>query len=273
MLFAAGITLYNPSEKQIENALGYSDYFDRIFLFDNSDDGICRKGKMDAIDKVVYLDGNGNNGLPYAFNRILEKCVGYDFLCTLDQDSLFSGPDIEHIKKYIENKIDIKKCGIISPYVDYGIRTYTLSESIESKKWVITSGSFVNLNIIRKEELSYDENYFIDKFEIDLCQQLIVKDYEVLMYYGSVLHQELGDSNGHTHTNHSPLRHYYLFRNRFYFNKKWYKGIKRIFLNVAQTIRHLCLILLYENDKTRKIYQFVEAIKDFKNLKFGKKLL
>lgn len=272
MLFAAGITLYNPSEKQIENALGYSDYFDRIFLFDNSDDGICRKGKMDAIDKVVYLDGNGNNGLPYAFNRILEKCVGYDFLCTLDQDSLFSGPDIEHIKKYIENKIDIKKCGIISPYVDYGIRTYTLSESIESKKWVITSGSFVNLNIIRKEELSYDENYFIDKFEIDLCEQLKNRNYRIVMYHGSTLHQELGESNGHTHTNHSPLRHYYLFRNRFYFNKKWYMGIKRYFLNIAQTTRHVLLIILYEENKINKISQLKEAYLDFKKSKFGKKV-
>lgn len=37
--------------------------------------------------------------------------------------------------------------------------------------------------------------YFIDKFEIDLCQQIIQSKKDIVVYYGSVLAQHLGDSD------------------------------------------------------------------------------
>lgn len=35
--FAAGITLYNPTDEDISNIKGLSSSFDKIFIFDNSD--------------------------------------------------------------------------------------------------------------------------------------------------------------------------------------------------------------------------------------------
>ena len=275
MKFAAGITLYNPDEARVQHALEYSGSFDLVFLFNNSEPGY----KVPLLDNpgvlpenYIILTENENCGLPYAFNRIIndDRCETMDFLCTLDQDSVFEHADISQLKKYIETCGFVDSIGVIAPYVDYGFGSHINSNTAEAKRWVIASGSFINLNVIRKEKMGYDNKYFIDKFEIDLCRQMTTKNYAVLMYHGSVLHQSLGESSGHHHPNHSPLRHYYLFRNRFYFNNKWNYGIKGAALSLAQTIKHEMLIALYENNKIAKMKMLLPAIRDYKNESMGK---
>ena len=95
---------------------------------------------------------------------------------------------------------------------------------------------------MRDKDFKYDEKYFIDKFEINLCIQTLKAGYEIIMYYGSVLNQRLGEESGHNHPNNSPFRKYYLYRNRFNFNHKF---PKRVILNILQIVKHLLLILLY----------------------------
>ncbi len=269
MKFAAGIILYQPTKSQLENANCLALSFDKLFLFNNSENGYLFP-EVSFHSHVEIIEGNGNKGLPYGFNSIIERCDNYDFLCTLDQDSIYNGEDILRIKEKIETISKIDEIGIIAPYIDYGYGNHHPSERLEDKRWVITSGSFVNLKVLREERLCYDEAYFIDKFEIDLCEQLKRKEYRVLMYHGATLHQRLGEESGHHYPNHSELRHYYLFRNRFYFNKKWHKSYVRISLNIAQTLRHMLMILLYEDNKINKIEKFIKAYFDFKDGLMGK---
>lgn len=269
MRIAAGITLYNYTNDQVQRIREYSKSFDKVFLFDNSEVDYP-KPKLELDDRFIVIPGEGNRGLPYAFNSIIDRCGEYDFLCTLDQDSVFLTEDINKIKLYLESYKDKDNLGVIAPYIDYGYTKHTVSESVENKRWVITSGSFVNLNVLRKEKVYYDNAYFIDKFEIDLCEHLLALGYNVLMYHGSELHQSLGEASGHRHPNHSALRHYYLFRNRYYFNNKWHKGLKKWFLNIAQTIRHLILIALYEKQPIEKISMLSNALKDYQRGKMGK---
>lgn len=269
MKFAAGITLYNFDISTIERVGNYESAFDVIFLFDNSEPDYCHP-PIKLSEKFVVITEHKNMGLPYAFNKILERCGDFDFLCTLDQDSSFGIEDISKVKDLIKTMHNLDCIGIIAPYIDYGHKEYIVSEQIDRRKWVITSGSFLNLHVIRKESIKYDEAYFIDKFEIDMCENLRKRGYEILMYHGSTLHQSLGDYSGHRHPNHNPLRHYYLFRNRFYFNKKWYSGIKRSFLNSAQTVRHMLLILMYEKKKKEKMFIFMSAYNDYLKRRMGK---
>lgn len=268
--FAAGITLYNPTDEDISNIKGLSSSFDKIFIFDNSDQ-VSNIKRFVFGEKFEIISEGENKGLPYAFNKIIERCFDYDFLCTLDQDSVFDDTDIYAITNCIEKSEDINKIGVISPYIDYGYEPFHKIESVEEVEWTITSGSFVNLSVLRKERLQYDNNYFIDRMEVDMCKQLISLGYKILVYHGAVLHQTLGEDSGHRHPNHSVLRNYYMFRNRFYFNNKWYGGIKKQFLNFSQTLRHIYLILMYEKEKINKIAIMKEAYCDYKNREMGKK--
>ena len=270
MKFVAGITLYHPTSSQIEKLKDYSASFDYVFFFDNTDspDSSC---PSENVGNIIVLGDGVNHGLSYAFNCILKQpeCVDADFLCTLDQDSVFTPDDIRAMKEFLEARQSCAKTGIVGPYIDYGYDSAHDEDKVELRPWVITSGSFVNLNALYSENFLYDENYFIDKFEIDLCMQFRMKGYSILMNHNAVLHQTLGEYSGHRHPNHSVVRHYYLFRNRFYFNKKWYKPIKRWALDFLQTCKHLSLILLYENEKLSKIKMLVKAFSDFAQNRMG----
>lgn len=270
MRFGAGVTLYNPTEDQLKRITDLQNSFDKIFLFDNSEPWYS-KPLYPHGEKFVLLTEGENKGLPYAFNAIIECCNEYDFLCTLDQDSIFEHEDIMRIRSFIESLENSDSIGIVAPFIDYGFTEHNNNVQTKKKKWVITSGAFINLKTIRKERFRYDENYFIDKFEIDLCMQMTKKGYEILMYYLSVLHQQLGENVGKAHSGHNALRHYYLFRNRFYFNCKWYTGPKKWFLNSAQTSRQIYQILRYENRKKSKLNALFEAYVDYRGGRMGKK--
>ena len=270
MRFAAGITLYNPSRNQIERIRNYEQSFEHIFLFDNSEPEFERFD-YELSDNFTIITENDNKGLPYAFNAIIGHCQNYDFLCTLDQDSVFTSENIQAMERFITSYPGITSIGIVAPYIEYSNKYYTTKDSFEVKKWLITSGSFVNIKAFKKHSLSYDLNYFIDKFEIDLCMQFSRLGYSLLMYNGAVLYQSLGEQTVSKHSSHNPLRHYYLFRNRFYFNNKWYKGATKLFFNIAQTIKHYTLIMIYEPDKVAKIKASITAIDDYRNGRMGKK--
>lgn len=275
MRFVAGITLYNPTESQLEKIKKYTDSFEYVFLFNNTEQG--KNVNLHFDDPRIKVLGDGSNhGLPYAFNKILEhdECRNADFLCTLDQDSFYSFENIARMKLFLENMCDLHHVGIVGPYVDYGDGGKKIyNQSYRKQPWVITSGSFLNLHLLYSESVRYDEKYFIDKFEIDLCKQLARKGYEILMYQGSVLVQALGEESGHRHPNHSALRHYYLFRNRFYFNRKWFTPVKRLVLNSLQTVKHIGLIVLYEERKANKVLMLKEAAKDYFANRMGKKCI
>lgn len=273
MKFAVGITLYNPADENIRHIKEYVDLFDKVFIYDNSEPDFIKTYKFEY-KNVFYISYNRNDGLPFAYNRILdsEEIIDCDYLCTLDQDSVFTKENIKKIQDYIKENKDIlkEKTGIVAPFISYN-GEFPKSETIVEKERVITSGSFLNLYLINKFKLRYDEKYFIDKFEIDLCKQIRNLSFSIKIYNGSILKQRLGDDLGKGHSNHSALRHYYLFRNRFYFNNKFYPFIVCWIMNILQIIRHLFKIVFIENDSINKVKQLFLAYNDYSNGKMGKR--
>lgn len=273
--YVCGLTLYHPDMDVIDKVKEYSKIFDKIYLFDNTEKEIktvidIRK-IADSCENVVYLTENNNCGLPYAFNRIIDLIEDdVDYLCTLDQDSIFRNVDIRKMFKMLD-LLDNESVGIIGPHIIYDINTKpNYDDILKKRRYLITSGSFLNIKAIRKCKIRYDENYFIDKFEIDLGQQLKINGYNLYMYYGSVLFQSLGEKDEKGRSNHSVLRHYYLFRNRFYYNNKFYGFPLKQVLNVLQTVRHISQIVFTEEEKTDKLKQLVRAYCDYKRKRMGK---
>lgn len=272
--FVCGITIYNPDCGVLERVVEYCGSFEKIILFDNTEsDNIEFYNYLKPYiltNKIEYLSEHINKGLPYAFNKILNLLEGhkYDYLCTLDQDSKFHQEDIKAIQSYItKNKPD--DFAVIAPHVIYHDEHFVKSDALTAKRYVITSGSFINLRILGRTGIKYDENYFIDRFDIDIDQQLIRAGFKVGEYKGAVLYQRLGTFSGHKHPNHSPQRHYYLFRNRFYYNFKFFSKTKGLVLSILQTVKHICLILLFEEKKLAKILQLPPAISDYIKGKMG----
>ena len=149
MKVCCGVVLYNPTKDDINRIVEYSQSFEKVLLYDNS---------------PVYMNNLVNDGICIAINQLIEYCINnnYDFLCILDQDSIFKYDDINKMIMFINKKYS-DKIALYSPTIKYkhiDSKKQTLNDCFETE-WVITSGSFINLSIVNKYNMRYDEKYFI----------------------------------------------------------------------------------------------------------------
>lgn len=265
MKFAAGITLYNPNYDMIQNLIRTAKLFDVLYVYDNTECKVDYLDAMSNVNNLVYLGRGENDGLPVAFNEILNKALDdkIDYLCTLDQDSVLSKSNVTTVEQYIKDN-NMENVAAVAPFPT-GTKRKNKRE-IEDVKWVICSGCFLNLKILDSYNICYDEAYFVDRFDADICAQMKKKKLKIIRLNNVILKHVCGDGNG----KHSELRHYYMFRNRYYYNDKYYCRFLSVIRTLLQNIRHFRWV--YSSDKDieyrKKIYEL--AKKDYKMGKMGK---
>lgn len=270
--FALGITFYHPREKSIEKLKLYKKIFDKVIVFDNTESREDYQKKLIADEDITYVINYSNYGLDKAYNYMIKKFAnGFDFFCMLDQDSDFYSAQIYSMINYI-NENDMRCVGIIAPRIEYDRYSSgkIYGKEVEERRWVIASGSFVNLANICRDNIKFDEAYFIDRFDVDFCRMIREKSYKILMYNNAVLYQELGTNGRLSMPQHEAFRHYYIFRNRLYYNKKYYRYTWAM-ISMLQAIKHLSFILLFEDDSYRKIKECFIGLFDFFRGKMGKR--
>lgn len=265
MKFAAAMTLYNPEEENIDNLIETAELFDVLYVYDNTESTKPYIDLVKNIDNVIYMMNETNDGLPVAFNQMLELSSkdNVDFLCTLDQDSIITHNNVKQLENYIESN-DMENVGIVAPFPT-GTKKNT-DRSIETVEWVICSGSFVNVSLIRENKIRYDEAYFVDRFDADICMQMRRKGLQIVRMNNVILRHRCGDGNG----GHSALRHYYMFRNRYYYNRKYYSKSVAMIRTFFQNIRHSRWIVETPEEFFDRIKVFRVAYEDYKCNKMGK---
>jgi len=279
MRFSCGITLFNPKKQHLDKLIGYSKIFSELYIVDNTVSNTSPY--LEEILKLpnVHLLSSGENlGLSAGLNLICDTSLGKDdFICLLDQDSDFKKTEIMKCFELIKSS-NFDDVSIVAPTIKYKHLHHESSppsniDITSSVEFVITSGSFINLklfNLIGK----FDPNYFIDRIELDYCYRSINLGYRIMVHNNAILDQELGTfkSLGFiSFYEHSPLRNYYQFRNRFYFYNFKYKGsdlLKFSKLYLA-SLRHVLKVLLLESKKIEKVKYILLAIKDYRRKKFG----
>lgn len=267
MKFAVAITLYNPTTEFIENLLSYTDSFPLVIVNDNTRDNSEYVHCLTNNPSIIYNWDGKNWGLPTVFNRSLQICreEGIEYLCTLDQDSKLSRAAIIEIESFIK-KNDMSHVAIVAPKpIQINQRAKKdVSNVVTEVQWVICSGAFINVQLLEKCNIEYDEAYFIDRFDADLSWQIKKAGLKQLMLSNVEMPHACGDASGH-----SPLRNYYIFRNRFYFNDKYYSKSLSILRSICQTIRHCWYLIAYQTESLKKIRMLFFAIRDYREGKMG----
>lgn len=239
---AAGIVAYNPNQERFDACLGeLLKQVDKIYIFDNGD---CSK-QLVQNDKIVYITEHKNLGIAYALNRIMEVAHtdGFDWVITMDQDSIIPDGMADEYKKAIRDNENI---GIVCPQVIDSRRTYMevkKEPSQESVNFCITSASCTSIDVWEKIG-KFDEWLFIDLVDNEFCKRLTLRGYKILRLNNLVLNQEFGKIIPKSeraqkfwiavskvlHNQNfakfsyrkfvSPMRVYYTCRNVLYVNKK-----------------------------------------------------
>lgn len=270
MKYACGIVLYNPNNNDIENVVYYSGIFNMVFLYCNSvlnDDAIQ---KLNMINNICLLGSGSNDGLSIGCEILcgVARKNQYNYIMLFDQDSRMNESDIREMLKYADdNDIDSSKVAIFCPQIVLR-KTEPIFKKNEFVDWCITSGSLIDLSVFNYG-IYFDNNYFIDRVDIDFCKQITLKGFKILSIGSVCLKQELGEHRkvlGMNHYEHSMIRHYYIARNRMYYNKKYGESKIITFLQIA---RQLSEIMFCEHNKIQKVLMVKIGIDDYLTGRLG----
>lgn len=288
----AGMVVYNPDKARLKECLeSIFSQFKQLIVFDNN--GNCKELFANDV-RVVYLTEGQNKGLAYALNRIMEKAMllRYDWLVTLDQDTLIPNNLLINYQKHIEQK----SVAILAPQVIDNRRKYLKIEETKEElteiDFCITSASCTNLNIW-KQLNGFDEWLFIDFIDNDFCKRARLNGYRILRLNKVVINQQFGDIKLKSprivqfylklsdilHNKNiaklsykkkvSPLRVYYVHRNLLYLNKKFakYNGIGYENFYCKTFLGFICYFSLPSLVRAQKPFVVLKAI--VKGLKDG----
>ena len=267
------VVLYNPTTDDLININSYIDYVDKLYVVDNSE----RRLEKELPEKVEYIFNNENLGIAKALNIGVEKATkdGYKWLLTLDQDTTLNKKIFEEISKVIKEQ-DTSNIGIITPWHKTKLDKEKESNDIDYPLDVMTSGNFVNLDIVNKIG-GFKEEFFIDGIDIEFCLRLKKYNYKIMRLNYIEIEHNLGNIEYHKLfgrnwmcTNHNYIRNYYMSRNYRYI-KREYRSIAPEFCDTLVKYKSIMFkIIMFEKDKYRKIRNIFRGIIDYKKGVTGK---
>lgn len=216
----------------------------------------CLKSVSDA-DTYIVDNSENNIGIASALKKIMEYAGenGYEWVLTLDQDSVAAPGLIDEYLKYTDDSTIGALTCIIKD------RNFDELQPAGEVDCCITSGCFMRVDAYKKTP-GYDEWLFIDSVDFDICLSLREAGYRIRRIPFEGLIHEVGKGKktvfGYVY-NHPAWRKYYIARNRVYVAKK-HGG--NVFREIVRNIRDMFLVLLYEDDKLAKIKALAGICKD-----------
>lgn len=210
------------------------------------------------VDEVMIVDNTETNiGVAAALNKGLQKAIdeGYDWLLTMDQDSVFEPGALKELKDVAFSSRE--NIAIVSPF--HFIKRPVKTSAIEEVTITMTSGNLLRVSAARSVGM-FEEKLFIDSVDNEYCLRLRKHGFRIIRVNRSILHHALGTLKKNIVT-HPASRRYYITRNMLYVMKKYFP---RLFLfGSKELIKSFVLILLIEDDKWSKIKAMFRGLSDF----------
>lgn len=263
------VVTFNPTNNVVDNINTYIDELDKLYVVDNS---INNNEKLFTNKKITYISNGKNMGIAYALNKGINKAKEdkYNYILTMDQDSSFEKDEMKKYVKEFNNSID-ENIGIYSPL--HKTDTEELNSNItEDSLVVMTSGNILNISIWEKIG-GFKEWLFIDCVDHEYCLNIRKNNYSIKIFKNIYMKHNLGKTInkkllGHNFivTNHNYARRYFITRNRLYLNEM-YKDTFPEFCSqeLEFSKKEKLKIILFENNKLKKLKYIRKAIRDFKN--------
>lgn len=269
MDISAGIVLFNPDINRLkENISAVIVQCTHIYLVDNGSNNIDEvKELLNQYNqsKISILCNTENQGIAKALNQLTAAAQkgGFEWILTLDQDSIAPSNIVEEFEKYTNNL----NAGMLCPVIcdrNKGVVVEAKNGYREIDE-CITSGSLLNIKAWR-EIGGFDESMFIDGVDFDICYRLRKSGYKILCIQSVVLLHELGRIEYHRFIfwkvlvkNHSAFRKFYIARNTVYLARKEHTNIVKAIL---QNMKLFLIAVCYEDDKWKKSKKILQGTVD-----------
>ena len=286
---AAVIITYNVENDFKERINKLKGKVDEIIVVDNGSkaETINMLKELEKEVTVIYLEDN--KGIASALNKGIKYSIekGYNWILTLDHDSIITDNMIKNMLTCYEglnNELKEKVAMLVPVHVEE--KEYqngsNINEEKDSNSYIevlteITSGALTKAEIYINVGM-YDEKLFIDLVDHDYCLSLNKKGFKIIQVNNATLIHNLGESVKKSvlglkmiPTNHSPLRRYYMSRNRHYIWDKYKEDFPSwVLTDKRRFITENLKIVLFEDNKIEKFKYIKRGIKDYRSNIFGK---
>ncbi len=267
---------YNPDKEVAKTFLKNLPLTDLSIIVDNSKEDNHKLIKSNS-KKIIYLPNRNNLGIAKALNigcELAEK-KGFKWVLTMDDDSFF---DKEEYKRYI---LEIKKILLKDK------KAVSFSPNIDGRKKkggirvnrIISSGNILNLNVWKKVG-GFREDFFIYEVDIEMCYKLLSRGYHLYKICSVKMNHNIFDTPlkikifskvYRIRKDDSPASKYYLVRNGLQMNKEFLR-LKKEYGDLFPLfpLKLLLKVILFENQKIKKIRYIIRGYIDYKKRSFGK---
>ncbi|MGN8112278.1 glycosyltransferase family 2 protein [Paraburkholderia sp. 22098] len=236
------VVFYHPDDACIERANRLVD-FGQCVVVDNTE-RVRTAEDLGLKPGIAYIANGANLGIATALNQGVEQVrrAGCRSVLLFDQDSEPSVHLLRELPAVLSREVEAGhrvaligpayedvRLGGIAPFVRFGFpalqRVAADGKNLIDVDFLITSGSCVNLDVW-PEIGPMDDSLFIDFVDLEWCIRASAAGYSVVGAPWLRLAHKLGGEPvnilGRSYPSHSPMRHYYLFRNAVELMKRRY---------------------------------------------------
>ncbi|RFT42834.1 hypothetical protein CG396_02320 [Bifidobacteriaceae bacterium N170] len=274
MHICAGIITYNPTLTDVSTCLeALCNQVERVIIVDNASKNV--KDLQEVVSKyanVTLVKNSQNIGFAKALTQVFEwaKSQGFNWVLTLNDDSVVPSNMISEYKKILENQGSLVNqknakiaivCSLLKNRLDG-----TILHSKCHEDECITSGSLTSVEAWQ-EIGGFDEWLEIDGVDFDFSRRLVRAGWKIVECQNVIMEHQIGKARSinliikHPIVwNHNANRKYYIARNMQVVDYKM--GTYSYAKSLRAVVRDMIFVALWEKNKFAKIHAMIRGFKD-----------
>lgn len=277
MRICAGIITYNPTLTDVDTCLeALCNQVERVIIVDNASKNV--KSLQEIVSKyanVTLVKNSQNIGFAKALTQVFKwaKSQGFNWVLTLNDDSVVPSNMISEYKKILENQESLvnqknaknSKIAIVCSLLKNRLDGTILHSKCHEDE-CITSGSLTSVEAWQKIG-GFDEWLEIDGVDFDFSRRLVRAGWKIVECQNVIMEHQIGKARSinliikHPIVwNHNAKRKYYIARNMQVVDYKM--GTYSYAKSLRAVVRDMIFVALWEKNKFAKIRAMIRGFKD-----------
>jgi rhamnosyltransferase len=260
----------------LDNISSYEDQVDVVYAVDNSERPVdAFVAALGVRAKVKYIANGSNLGIATALNVGIDAALadGYSWVLTMDQDSTATPGMVGALLRCALNDESVALVAPVHQQVD-GVPCDVAPGCVDVLT-PMTSGNLLRTDAFLQVGRFMDD-LFIDQVDSEFCLRLQRNDFRVIRAGDAELIHRVGEVKEHHFpfhaysSNHSPLRRYYITRNRFVVGRMYaddFPQYRRA--ELAHVPKDILKILFWEDSKWVKLRMMWRGWRDYRVGRLG----
>jgi rhamnosyltransferase len=267
---AAVVVAWHPDALLPSRIAAVASQVDKVLVVDNASTGTPHEMLLSLARRgdIELLQNPDNLGVATALNQGADYAIrhGYRWLLTMDQDTFVSSHLMAGLREtFLACPFRDRLAVVAANYVDPAIeklfaRTNRPHLAYIEQPTAITSGTLLRLSAYAQTG-AFQDDFFIDFVDNEYCLRLRNHGWRVAYSTTPLMDHAIGTPCVHrlfgyrfATSNHSPLRRYYMTRNRVISDcRHWQTQPHAVVTDIGRFAGEFLFILLFETEKCRKI--------------------